>query len=107
MLPNPEYGPSRRLEDAIGLGIPLPVRAQLGLPELGVRHRSRVVQRATVPEAAVHEHRETLPPKDKVRLAAHAFDRSRIDRIAETNAVDGGPQCQFGRGMPASTAVHG
>jgi len=64
------------------------------------------MERTSVPEAAVHEHREMLPAEHQVSFAAHAVERSHIDRVAEAKSVDGGSQRQFGRGIPSSAALH-
>ena len=67
VLPDSERSPPGSLEVRIHLGVTCSVTSDLFLPVGGVGTWTRVVLRASVPVATVHEHCEPGAAKDKVR----------------------------------------
>lgn len=69
VLPKPQNPPSGLRELFVHPPIPINVRPEFGSPELFVRLRVCSVEKALVPEAAVHEDGQALAQEDDVRLA--------------------------------------
>jgi hypothetical protein len=69
VLPNPNDLPSQILKSCIDYLVPCSVALEFLLPEVSIRHRSRTVLRARMPEATVYEDSNPDPWKHKVWLA--------------------------------------
>lgn len=71
MFPDPEDAPSLCAQKSIDHSVASFVRGQLGQPELLVAFGLNPMLRATMPEAAIHEHRELELWEGKVGTACY------------------------------------
>jgi hypothetical protein len=106
VLPHSYHGPPLTSQPPISVDIPTPGLVNLGRPKLAVLGRRPIVVRATVPKAAVEEHRDPLPRKDQVRRASHALQRTRVHPVAHTERMDRRPQSEFRPSVAAPVTAH-
>lgn len=106
MLPDSKAYPASLFKVPIGIDVPRPVASDLISPEIGVRHRGRVMLRATMPEAAIEEDSDPGLRKHKVSGSPEAFDGTRRHLIAKAQCVDCRAKGHFGPGVPALVGLH-
>lgn len=71
VFPDPEYLPSRILQELVSMPVSGPISPGLFRPKVGVGLRDCVMFGATVPEATVYKYGEPNTWKDHVRGASH------------------------------------
>jgi hypothetical protein len=106
MLPYTDTDPSLSGEGIVGLTISGAITEDLCPPPCLVVLRPSRVQRATMPEAPVHEHRDLGRPKDNIGSATHLIQRSHIYRVAKPKTVDEGTQAHFRPGIATTHPPH-
>lgn len=83
MLPHPNHRPPLLVEKTVRLSIPPTIGRHLLSPIVGIRLAHRVMLRAPVPEATVHEDRNLEPRKYDVGPPTNSFDRRAVDEVAQ------------------------
>ncbi len=99
MLPDPQNPPTATAQLAVHKPITSLVARELRSPERAVRSRHAGVTRATVPEAAVHKHGQTLPAKDKIRPSENREVPAPTNDAGE---FEEGGECRFGQAVAVS-----
>jgi len=69
VFPNPHDTPAIFTQNAVDPTVPRLVANNLFIPKLFIGTRAAITTGATVPETAVHEEHQPVPPKKKIRLA--------------------------------------
>ena len=69
MFPDADNPPIGRTQSPVHLAVTGLVASNFGVPKFPVGLRASIAAWATVPEAAVHEERQPVPPKEKIRFA--------------------------------------
>jgi hypothetical protein len=90
----------------VGLAIALLIPPYLRLPELGVSPRRRVMRRATVPKAPVHEDRHLDSPEDDVCFAPQTGQRTLMNPVSQPRPVQTRPQRDLDRRVTSALALH-
>lgn len=106
MLPDHDDLPTRLGEHATGVGVPCPCALNLGPPELTVCARGDVVLEATVPEAAVHEHRDAGGAEHDICTASESGERRTVDSKAEASTVQRRPEGELRCCVSRPVAAH-
>ncbi len=106
MAPDPKNLPALALELSDDSPVPRPVRLDLLSPPGGVRRGPGAVFGAPVPEAPIHEHRDTLSRKNDVGMAPDAWYGPTMYSVAETSAVEFSPKRQFSRSVLLTRRLH-
>ena len=68
VLPDTDHGPAMLVKRSVYRGVPLRVPTEFGAPIPGVDSRLSSVVGASMPEAAIHEHRDPVARKGDVGL---------------------------------------
>jgi len=92
VLPYPDHRPPQFGQTPIGVAVAFKVGRDLCPPPLGVVLRPSPVDWATVPEAAVNEHGNSLSGEYDVDGAFRAFDQPCVDPVTETFTEEARPQ---------------
>lgn len=96
VFPSPQYCPARRGEQAVSVGVPGLVSGQLVRPERGVCGGAAPVLRASMPEAAVDEHRDSCGSEDDVRTAAQSGQWGPINPVPQPRCMQEAADRQLG-----------
>lgn len=84
VFPNAQDGPAFGLEQAVDLGIPCDVAADLRAPEFGIGLRRHTMRGARVPEAAVHKYSHPCGYEGEIRAARQPT----AERVAKSGAPE-------------------
>ena len=106
VLPDPDHRPAEIFQMSVGRPVALLVPSKLvRLPELVVR-RVRRVDRAHVPEAAVHEDGDLRAREDDVCSASRRLGKGALDAEPSTTGVQRPAQRGLRSGISASLTAH-
>lgn len=103
MLPHVERRPPQRNQPLVHLDVAFSVPCDLGTPELRVRLGGHSVLGASMPEAAVHEHRDADPHKHDVGPSRQT---STAAAESHAEAVERAPERRLRSRVAATYAAH-
>lgn len=107
VFPDPDHGPASRAEEFVRCDVATTVGFDFLHPPFAVVLRERLVLRAAMPEAAVHEHRNVCTGKDDVGAATlDVGEWGEVDAEAQAHTVKGAPKDRFGLGVGSALEFH-
>ena len=107
VLPEAQCQPPCFFQCGIDFSIALYISGDFGRPVRLVRLRLLIVLRASVPEAAVDEHRHLSRAKHDVSSAPDAREGALVNPVAQTGTVQQGTQSKLRLGVSALVPLHG
>src|SRR5689334_12431277 len=107
VLPDDHDLPSGFNQTRNRFSVPLAIARDLVLPEPSVALGCRVMTRASVPVAAMYEHRDLLAREDKVGATIEVEDRFRIDSVSVSECVECSAESEFRLGVASPVPQHG
>ena len=106
MFPESQWKPVEFRELRVGVGVTSTVGFDLRSPELGVLLRSNEMEFASVPEASIDEHRDSLACERDVGVAPPVEFEWMIHSKAEAPGVKCASDSQFGPGVAPPVGPH-
>jgi DNA (cytosine-5)-methyltransferase 1 len=106
VLPDPKYRPAGGGQQRVGLSVSTAIAGYLSSPILSVSAGGRVMNRTSVPEASIHEHRDSLTREEDVSGAPYSSNRPSIDKVSKTSSVDRASDRHLGGGVSSLVAAH-
>lgn len=105
MLPDTGYDPAHLPKPSISVAVPFCIAQDLGPPPLGVGLWPRGVMWASVPEASVNEHCESVAREDDVASSPQPWQRV-IDTVPMTSPVESLTQGKLTGGVAPLRSTH-
>lgn len=106
VLPNPHNLPTHERQMVVGLTITLNIATQLGRPPLPISLGPRSMIGAAVPEAPVHEHRNSFARKRQISTTTRKPRKWLVDAVPKTPGVEQFPQRNLSIGIACALARH-
>mgnify|MGYP001452427039 CR=1 FL=1 len=92
MFPSAQHGPASRYQAVVGVLVASLVAFNLAAPILLVGAGLLVVVGAAVPKTSVDEHSESAARKDDVGSSPKPIDRTAMESVPKTPAMENSPQ---------------
>lgn len=106
MLPNASHQPAGFAELSIRVTVPLTIRPKFRRPPLRIRLWKGLVNRATMPKAAVDENGDFRPDKDDVCSTSHSWENRSVNSEPQASRVQSTSNRDLGARVTAPSGFH-